>query len=56
MQAVGVMWGLISSVLAKKAKREKRAMTFVIAYFSDALDGPPISWVPPCVSPPQFHG
>jgi len=55
MQAAGVMWGLISLVLAKKAKREKQAMTFVIAHFSDALDRPPISWVPPCVPSSQFH-
>ena len=34
--------------------REKRATTSVVARFCDALDGPPIFWVPPCVSLPPI--
>jgi len=52
-RAADAMWGSISLVVGK---REKRAMANVIAHFFDALDRPPISWVPPCVSPPQFRG
>ena len=47
--SLGMGWGL-----GEKVMKEKRAMTFVVARFRDALDGPPIPWVPPCVSPPQF--
>jgi len=30
-------------------ENEPRQMSWLV--FRDALDGPPISWVPPCVSP-----
>jgi hypothetical protein len=26
-------------------------MIFIMVHFRDALDGPPTSWVPPCISP-----
>ena len=29
----------------------KRTTTFIVVHFHDALHGPPIPWVPPCVSP-----
>jgi len=48
--AVDALRGLISLVvgweLGEKVMREKRATTFVVARFCDALDGPPIPWVP----------
>jgi len=47
--SLGMGWGL-----GEKVMKEKRVTTNVVARFRDALDGPPIPWVPPCVSPPQF--
>ena len=48
--AVDALRGLISLVvgweLGEKVMREKRATTNVVARFCDALDGPPIPWVP----------
>src|SRR6266567_9409230 len=42
----GRQWG------GGKKEGRKRATTKVMARFRDAPAGPPISWVPPCVSPP----
>jgi hypothetical protein len=60
MWAVDSLRGLISLgvgwELGEKVMKEKQATTNVVARFCDALDGPPIPWVPPCVSPSQFPG